>query len=154
MGFFNLLSFSAFFWKFTFLITKSHFANCFITLRPGWVWANNVFLKGCQSSPGNDCTPFFIRFQTVIPNIYAIGDCIHGPMLAHKAEDEVRLKMTSLGRFVEVCLYTKLDYWITYTVRSSSNPWPRSFCQLTVSYIVKKNPNLIALLLKGDSIFT
>lgn len=28
------------------------------------------------------------HFQTVIPNIYAIGDCIHGPMLAHKAEDE------------------------------------------------------------------
>lgn len=28
------------------------------------------------------------NFQTVIPNIYAIGDCIHGPMLAHKAEDE------------------------------------------------------------------
>ncbi|KAF2882604.1 hypothetical protein ILUMI_23572 [Ignelater luminosus] len=27
-------------------------------------------------------------FQTVVPNIYAIGDCIHGPMLAHKAEDE------------------------------------------------------------------
>lgn len=28
------------------------------------------------------------RFQTNIPNIYAIGDCIPGPMLAHKAEDE------------------------------------------------------------------
>lgn len=28
------------------------------------------------------------RFQTNIPNIYAIGDCIKGPMLAHKAEDE------------------------------------------------------------------
>jgi len=28
------------------------------------------------------------RFQTNIPNIYAIGDIIHGPMLAHKAEDE------------------------------------------------------------------
>ncbi|KAK9500606.1 hypothetical protein O3M35_001844 [Rhynocoris fuscipes] len=28
------------------------------------------------------------KFQTIIPNIYAIGDCIHGPMLAHKAEDE------------------------------------------------------------------
>lgn len=27
-------------------------------------------------------------FQTTIPNIYAIGDCIPGPMLAHKAEDE------------------------------------------------------------------
>ncbi|XP_037825396.1 dihydrolipoyl dehydrogenase, mitochondrial-like [Lucilia sericata] len=28
------------------------------------------------------------HFQTVVPNIYAIGDCIQGPMLAHKAEDE------------------------------------------------------------------
>ena len=28
------------------------------------------------------------RFQTVLPNVYAIGDCIQGPMLAHKAEDE------------------------------------------------------------------
>lgn len=27
-------------------------------------------------------------FQTVVPSVYAIGDCIHGPMLAHKAEDE------------------------------------------------------------------
>ncbi|XP_070558884.1 dihydrolipoyl dehydrogenase, mitochondrial-like [Ptychodera flava] len=28
------------------------------------------------------------KFQSTIPSIYAIGDCIHGPMLAHKAEDE------------------------------------------------------------------
>jgi len=28
------------------------------------------------------------HFQTVVPSIYAIGDVIHGPMLAHKAEDE------------------------------------------------------------------
>ncbi|KAM7309242.1 dihydrolipoyl dehydrogenase, mitochondrial isoform X1 [Ixodes scapularis] len=28
------------------------------------------------------------RFQTGVPNIYAIGDCVPGPMLAHKAEDE------------------------------------------------------------------
>eukprot|EP00049_Salpingoeca_infusionum_P017133 m.351846 g.351846 ORF g.351846 m.351846 type:complete len:523 (-) comp16375_c0_seq1:147-1715(-) len=27
-------------------------------------------------------------FQTSVPSIYAIGDCIKGPMLAHKAEDE------------------------------------------------------------------
>ncbi|KAA8496602.1 Dihydrolipoyl dehydrogenase, mitochondrial [Porphyridium purpureum] len=27
-------------------------------------------------------------FQTSVPNIYAIGDVIRGPMLAHKAEDE------------------------------------------------------------------
>lgn len=28
------------------------------------------------------------KFATKVPGIYAIGDCIHGPMLAHKAEDE------------------------------------------------------------------
>jgi len=28
------------------------------------------------------------RFQTTVPSIYAIGDVVHGPMLAHKAEDE------------------------------------------------------------------
>ena len=30
----------------------------------------------------------YARFQSVLPNVYAIGDCIAGPMLAHKAEDE------------------------------------------------------------------
>jgi len=28
------------------------------------------------------------RFQTIVPHIWAIGDVISGPMLAHKAEDE------------------------------------------------------------------
>lgn len=28
------------------------------------------------------------HFQSNLPNIYAIGDLVHGPMLAHKAEDE------------------------------------------------------------------
>ena len=27
-------------------------------------------------------------FQTSVPGVYAIGDCVPGPMLAHKAEDE------------------------------------------------------------------
>ena len=27
-------------------------------------------------------------FSTSVPGIYAIGDCVRGPMLAHKAEDE------------------------------------------------------------------
>ena len=30
----------------------------------------------------------FFRFIVIVFSIYAIGDCIHGPMLAHKAEDE------------------------------------------------------------------
>lgn len=32
--------------------------------------------------------PVNANFQTVVPTIYAIGDVIQGPMLAHKAEDE------------------------------------------------------------------
>jgi len=28
------------------------------------------------------------QFKTAVPSIYAIGDCIDGPMLAHKAEEE------------------------------------------------------------------
>jgi dihydrolipoamide dehydrogenase len=28
------------------------------------------------------------KFQTNVPSIRAIGDCVPGPMLAHKAEDE------------------------------------------------------------------
>ncbi|MGF1609941.1 MAG: dihydrolipoyl dehydrogenase [Kiloniellales bacterium] len=28
------------------------------------------------------------HFQTSVPGLYAIGDCIHGPMLAHKAEED------------------------------------------------------------------
>lgn len=30
---------------------------------------------------------FYIKIIS-LNSIYAIGDCIHGPMLAHKAEDE------------------------------------------------------------------
>lgn len=32
--------------------------------------------------------PVNSNFQTSVPSVYAIGDCIEGPMLAHKAEDE------------------------------------------------------------------
>ncbi|MDH3791168.1 MAG: FAD-dependent oxidoreductase, partial [Rhodospirillales bacterium] len=28
------------------------------------------------------------RFQTTVPGIHAIGDCVPGPMLAHKAEED------------------------------------------------------------------
>mmetsp|Transcript_13163 Transcript_13163/g.13314 ORF Transcript_13163/g.13314 Transcript_13163/m.13314 type:complete len:503 (-) Transcript_13163:77-1585(-) len=28
------------------------------------------------------------KFQTAVPSVYAIGDCIDGPMLAHKAEED------------------------------------------------------------------
>ena len=28
------------------------------------------------------------KFRTSVPSVYAIGDCIPGPMLAHKAEED------------------------------------------------------------------
>ncbi|KAK3739106.1 hypothetical protein QZH41_018246, partial [Actinostola sp. cb2023] len=34
------------------------------------------------------CVQVNEKFQTIIPSVHAIGDCIDGPMLAHKAEDE------------------------------------------------------------------
>ncbi|XP_002740267.1 dihydrolipoyl dehydrogenase, mitochondrial-like [Saccoglossus kowalevskii] len=37
------------------------------------------------------------RFQTSVPSIFAIGDCIQGPMLAHKAEDEGILCVEGIG---------------------------------------------------------
>ncbi|NQT34014.1 dihydrolipoyl dehydrogenase [bacterium] len=36
----------------------------------------------------NGSIPVDLNFQTNIQGVYAIGDLIHGPMLAHKAEDE------------------------------------------------------------------
>ena len=45
------------------------------------------------------------RFQTVIPNIYAIGDCIHGPMLAHKAEDEGIIAAEGMLNFLVFIVY-------------------------------------------------
>ncbi|WP_026234742.1 dihydrolipoyl dehydrogenase [Calidithermus timidus] len=44
--------------------------------------AAGITLDGRGRIPVND------RFQTSVPNIYAIGDVIPGPMLAHKAEED------------------------------------------------------------------
>lgn len=44
------------------------------------------------------------RFQTNVPNVYAIGDLIDGPMLAHKAEEEgmvVAELIAGLGRHID-----------------------------------------------------
>lgn len=53
-----------------------------------------AFSKGCGlEDVGVNVAPngkviINIAFQTNIPNIYAIGDLVDGPMLAHKAEEE------------------------------------------------------------------
>lgn len=54
------------------------------------------------------------NFQTNIPNIYAIGDVIEGPMLAHKAGDEgVALAEILAGKYGHVN-YNAIP-WIVYT---------------------------------------
>lgn len=39
------------------------------------------------------------HFRTAVPSIYAIGDCIAGPMLAHKAEEEGIACVESIAGF-------------------------------------------------------
>ncbi|XP_065901267.1 dihydrolipoyl dehydrogenase, mitochondrial-like isoform X2 [Dysidea avara] len=51
--------------------------------------------------------PVNLRFQTSISNIHAIGDCIAGPMLAHKAEDE---EVAWVGRSEEQLKQEGIEY--------------------------------------------
>jgi dihydrolipoamide dehydrogenase len=44
------------------------------------------------------------HFRTAVPSVYAIGDCIAGPMLAHKAEEEVCIIMHY------ILLITRINY--------------------------------------------
>ncbi|TGK46954.1 dihydrolipoyl dehydrogenase [Leptospira bouyouniensis] len=54
------------------------------------------------------------KFQTNIPNIYAIGDVVDGPMLAHKAEDEgIAVAELICGKYGHVNY--KAIPWIVYT---------------------------------------
>jgi dihydrolipoamide dehydrogenase len=54
------------------------------------------------------------KFQTNVPNIYAIGDVVDGPMLAHKAEDEgIAVAELICGKYGHVNY--KAIPWIVYT---------------------------------------
>lgn len=47
------------------------------------MWVSRLFRSSSPSLSPSSFPP------SITPSsIYAIGDCIHGPMLAHKAEDE------------------------------------------------------------------
>ena len=51
--------------------------------RTGWGWSlSGSSLTSVAASPVDD------RFKTAVDGIYAIGDVIRGPMLAHKGEEE------------------------------------------------------------------
>ncbi len=54
------------------------------------------------------------KYQTSLPNVYAIGDCIAGPMLAHKGEEEgVALAEMLAGQHGHVN-YNAIP-WVVYT---------------------------------------
>lgn len=47
------------------------------------------------------------NYQTNVPNIFAIGDIVHGPMLAHKAEDEGVM----VAEFIKSGKQPHLNFW-------------------------------------------
>ena len=65
------------------------------------------------------------HFATNVPGIYAIGDVIAGPMLAHKAEDEgVALAEILAGQAGHVN-YDAIPAWSTPGRRSPRSARPR-----------------------------
>lgn len=60
------------------------------------------------------------RYQTTVPHLYAIGDLIHGPMLAHKAEDE--------GIAVAEILAGKPGHVNYGTIPGVVYTWPEAAC--------------------------
>lgn len=58
---------------------------CSIGRRP---YTQDLGLEKVGITPNKGFIPINGRFQTTLPNIYAIGDIVDGPMLAHKASEE------------------------------------------------------------------
>ncbi|MDN3506338.1 MAG: dihydrolipoyl dehydrogenase [Simkaniaceae bacterium] len=58
---------------------------CSIGRRP---YIEGLGLENVGITPNKGFIPINGRFQTTVPNIYAIGDIVDGPMLAHKASEE------------------------------------------------------------------
>lgn len=58
-------------------------------------------------------------------SIYAIGDCIQGPMLAHKAEDEGIEKHYIYNCYVTLFLCRGVGLLKSVVVKMSSNPFDR-----------------------------
>ena len=80
------------------------------------------------------------HFRTAVPSIYAIGDCIDGPMLAHKAEEEGIAAVETMAGFAGHVNYnaipgTHTDYshllltdFLVHTKRLRLNARPLSSC--------------------------
>ncbi|WP_375318747.1 dihydrolipoyl dehydrogenase [Candidatus Tisiphia endosymbiont of Oplodontha viridula] len=83
------------------------------------------------------------QFQTVIPNIYAVGDVIAGPMLAHKAEEEAVAAaeiMAGLAGHVNYNLIPSVIY--TYPEVASVGLTEEQLKEAKIDYKVGKFPFL------------
>ena len=75
----------------------------------------------------------------MIPSIYAIGDCIHGPMLAHKAEDEAIIAAEGmLGGPVHIDYNCVPSVIYTHPEVSNSIRLVFSPCKLFKAYVLLK----------------
>ena len=66
------------------------------------------------------------RFQTSVPGVYAIGDCVPGPMLAHKAEEDGVVCVEMLAGNRATWTTTWCPAWSTPGPRSPVSARPRS----------------------------
>ena len=67
------------------------------------------------------------HFQTSVPTVYAIGDCINGPMLAHKAEEEGIACVENLAGFAGHVNYDAIP-GVIYTHPEVATVVSSSFC--------------------------
>ncbi len=63
------------------------------------------------------------HFRTAVPSIYAIGDCIDGPMLAHKAEEEGIAAVETIAGFAGHVNYNAIPgKWNSRKTLQTVNP--------------------------------
>lgn len=81
------------------------------------------------------------HFQTSVPNIYAIGDCVRGAMLAHKAEEEgVAVAEIIAGKKAHVNYNTIPNVIYTWPEVSSVGKTEEELKQAGIDYKIGKFP--------------
>jgi len=81
------------------------------------------------------------HFRTAVPNIYAIGDCIDGPMLAHKAEEEGIAAIETIAGFAGHVNYDAIPGVIyTYPEVASVGKTEEELKEAGVNYVVGNFP--------------
>jgi dihydrolipoamide dehydrogenase len=81
------------------------------------------------------------HFRTAVPSIYAIGDCIDGPMLAHKAEEEGIAAIETIAGFAGHVNYDAIPGVIyTYPEVASVGKTEEELKEAGVDYVVGNFP--------------